>query len=63
MGKPGGGGGLLAPGIGGDGAAKAFITPSRVTIKIKNLSTIVFIFIERNNEIARFCVIVSYKPS
>lgn len=50
IGNPGGGGGFFAPGEGGDGAAKAFITPNKATIKTKNLCTIVFIFIERDDE-------------
>lgn len=45
IGKPGGGGGFFAPGAGGDGAAKASITPNRVIIKTKNLYIIVFIFV------------------
>ena len=45
IGNPGGGGGLLSPGAGGDGTAKASVTPNRVMIKTKNLHTIAFIFI------------------
>jgi hypothetical protein len=63
IGKPGGGGGLLAPGIGGDGAAYPSITLKSVMKKIKNLHTIVFIIIERKNKIANFCSIISQKSS